>query len=767
MDAGEEIEMNIHKALAYTLLSAGIVGCGGSKDSGENNNIGSRSTSSLASIASSDSSISESSSRANDSSSSDSISSEANLSGDTSQAPKVSILFPPEHSYSTSETVLVRGTASDLEGDVIRSVKVNGIEVTTNDGYATWQVSVPINGGANTLSVFTEDSEGNRNDLASFIEVEGEPASMAFPICSGWGKSRDKLLLTTLQGLLEVDPKTGERNLLVRAAADGSSICRIRAGETDDQIYAISFPRFYDPIESQIISLNIRTGERRVIASKDVGSGADFSGPSTIAFDEANNRILYTSEVRDQLIAIDINSGVRTILSEGEEDSAFDITSSQKLILNPGNNTAYILVEAGNLLEVDLSDGSREIISGSVLIDGEQTLIGEGPLVVTRPLAEAAFLDSDSQHFFLVGEDKDTYDLISIDIATGDRQKVFNFYEDYNIYYLVGLLPGDESTSIVTLDALDAALVSIDFSANQSKALIASNEIGQGPKLDDIRNMVPDFSNNRLIGVDNNIKQLVAIDLISGDRTILSAPGIWGQPYSATTHLRDLALDSVNNRVLVVEADNTISSIDLATGERSVFSMADGDQAESGNLYTINIDRSNNRLIAGFEVNGGGSVLVGVDLETGVHSSLVTSTDQVPLISRYGSALSDDGNTLFSTSYDNLFSVDINSGERHILADNSDAQSIQLEELENVILDSVNNRALVVSGYPSVVYGVDLAYGTKELLLDSNIVNSELWIAPNAPVYDPDRDMLWLFDLGLKAVMAFDLTTGESVVVSR
>ena len=66
-------------------------------------------------------------------------------------APTVQVLFPPPGSEIESAQVTVQGHAADESG--VAAVLVNGVPATSSDGFATWQATVPIVLGLNTLTV--------------------------------------------------------------------------------------------------------------------------------------------------------------------------------------------------------------------------------------------------------------------------------------------------------------------------------------------------------------------------------------------------------------------------------------------------------------------------------------------------------------------------------------------------------------------------------------------------------------------------------------
>src|SRR5262245_48445263 len=87
-------------------------------------------------------------------------------------APVVGLTFPPPASSTEQESIMVSGTASDPSG--VAEVRVNGVLASTSDGFATWQASVPLALGRNTLTVAASDARGNSDARAAGAVIESQ-----------------------------------------------------------------------------------------------------------------------------------------------------------------------------------------------------------------------------------------------------------------------------------------------------------------------------------------------------------------------------------------------------------------------------------------------------------------------------------------------------------------------------------------------------------------------------------------------------------------
>ena len=84
--------------------------------------------------------------------------------------PTATVVFPTAQSRTSSEQLIVRGTATDTASPVT-SVRVNGVEATSTDNFATWTATVPLIAGANSIVVDAMDRALNRSAATSRANV--------------------------------------------------------------------------------------------------------------------------------------------------------------------------------------------------------------------------------------------------------------------------------------------------------------------------------------------------------------------------------------------------------------------------------------------------------------------------------------------------------------------------------------------------------------------------------------------------------------------
>jgi len=538
-----------------------------------------------------------------------------------STAPVAHITFPPPHTLTESSTITVRGTASDAND--ITTVRVNGVDATTNNGYATWAVPITLGSGPNTLTVETIDSENNTEPNVAQAQV-----------------SVIGVLLHHIHGL---------------------------------------------------------------------------------AMDSANNRVLVADAALNAVMAVDLTTGTRTIISDLTTPDAENVLSRPKsLVLDSANNRALVLDWNLNaLVAVDLVTGARTIVSNDLVPKTDYVLEGLRDLV----------LDSAQNRVLVVAESLDA--VIAVDLVTGVR-----------------------------------TIVSSGITSNGVNAL-------SEPVFRDPNDLVLDSANNRALVLDSRLDTVVAVDLITGGRTIISddAFGLFSTPES-------LVLDSTNNRVLIIEnfwfKGGKVVAVNLSTGLGTIIydsTTADAINALS-NPKSLALDSANNRVLV---VDSDLDAVVAMDLSTGAR--IIVSGPTIPdasnILSYPSDLVFDSSNNrvlVVDSGLDAVVAVDLTTGARTIVSDSTTPDAIHsLTDPYDLVLDSTNNRVLVVDGYlADAVVAVDLTTGARTIISDAAMPNaSNSLLDPRALVLDSANNRVLLLDAVLNAVMAVDLVDGQRVTLSR
>jgi hypothetical protein len=279
-----------------------------------------------------------------------------------------------------------------------------------------------------------------------------------------------------------------------------------------------------------------------------------------------------------------------------------------------------------------------------------------------------------------------------------------------------------------------------------------------------------DSKNNRVLIIRWSIsglqQALVSVDLATGKSTIISDDNTLGVDASLRLGFR-LALDSVNNRVLVTSSEK-ILAVDLKTGLRTVLSGNNLPNSNNPIEYSpadIVIDDVNNRAII---INGMRSTakLIAIDLVSGnrtIISDNTTPNTNNPFSYFHGIELDTVNNRAFVITGRQILIVDLASGERTILTSLGSpnaSNAISYVQSPSMALDRVNNRLIVADKYSGAIFSINLTTKVKTLLLDSSQAdNASIFRKPVDISLDVTNNRLLIIDEKYNSIIAMNLAT--------
>jgi DNA-binding beta-propeller fold protein YncE len=262
--------------------------------------------------------------------------------------------------------------------------------------------------------------------------------------------------------------------------------------------------------------------------------------------------------------------------------------------------------------------------------------------------------------------------------------------------------------------------------ATGDRRVIADNNTGAGPDILSPAAIALDAANNRVLVLDEWLDALLEVDLSTGDRSVISDAVTGAGPiFDVARPLLSLALDLAHNRALV--SDNSLGAllaVDLDSGDRSIISdSVTGNGPAFAPVLSIVSDLANNRALIG-DLSG----LLAVDLATGDRTPISNNSRGTgPLLYYSASIALDAGNDRvlvanFDFDRSSLLEVDLVTGDRTVIADNySVGTGPDFDFLGYIALDAANNRLLAVNSTSdsfatnmfSVLYAIDLVNGQR------------------------------------------------------
>jgi hypothetical protein len=356
----------------------------------------------------------------------------------------------------------------------------------------------------------------------------------------------------------------------------------------------------------------------------------------------------------------------------------------------------------------------------------------------------------------------------------------------------------------IAFDAAHGRVLAADLELNAIVALRASDghasifsdaTHGTGPSLGGFFVLTVDAPNNRAISMNRGTNELLAIDLTTGDRTVIPTAA----PTSDTSYLYGIACNSPctriytfsfvpgdpavfsidlttgvrsiisgsqfhlgNGRSLVVPTDivldtststprllvsdsglDAVFAVDLANGNRTVMSSANatlgavGTGAAFGSPNGVAIDLAHNRLLVADNVTGGPNRLIAVDLTNGNRTVLPIAGTISNYHQTFSPVLDSANARLFVAAFphSNVVQVNLNSNEQTRFADSQVGTGPELAGGSILLDTSTPSRSLITTANGAVVR-VDLATGIRSAIAAINYPNGGAPFTPQYLQYD-------------------------------
>lgn len=458
------------------------------------------------------------------------------------------------------------------------------------------------------------------------ISSEGEPtvltprASLIPQTLNGLvlDETNHRGYLLTSSSLSALDLKTGELSIVSNCT--NSSARDLAFDPIGNRVFVVRS-------RGEVIEIDLDTNSCTEISSGTVGQGPMLTAAAAIAFDGVtdpqNPRVLVGGPDGEVIIEIDVgaNAGERDVFSL--PGAGVELMSVNELKLDASNKRVLVVDGARNaLLAADLQTGNRTIIADQA--------VGTGPpLAVSIGLAMRAsdgriFLSqSPGQILQINGSTLAREMLMSSGVGAGPRMRT-----SYNL----AIEPSEDApASLLVNDTF--SLMRVDL-ATGDRSVVSSPNVGTGPFLSTFATFALDSrasrANHVLAFMGETNFALVDIDLTSGNRTL-----IWQSDIERGRHfISELRVDATSQRVMFSVVDtlnfrnDALYALNLSTLELTLISGQDAGSGRAfnwpGNFSLQPVSSPTHAIVA----NGNDHTLLSVDLSTGARSVISSNTSE-------------------------------------------------------------------------------------------------------------------------------------------
>jgi hypothetical protein len=272
-----------------------------------------------------------------------------------------------------------------------------------------------------------------------------------------------------------------------------------------------------------IFGIDLTTGNRTVLNSDVVSTTRTLS---RLAFNPSSH-LLFANALSGEILAIDLTNQQHRSFANSNVGSGLMVNYPEGLVIEQANGTAasVLLTDRGlsSLMRVNLATGIRTAASDSA------SGIGSGPSLVGSADVVLDTRTSSNGHTALVIVDAPSYQLLSVDLATGDRTQIASLNSSAPPIGRVSHMRLDANGNrVLFTDATysgNNALYAIDLTTGV-RTTITDSTRGTGPTLTFAANVTLDPSVNptRALISDEGLGGIFAVDLATGNRTLLIDP---------------------------------------------------------------------------------------------------------------------------------------------------------------------------------------------------------------------------------------------------
>ena len=325
-----------------------------------------------------------------------------------------------------------------------------------------------------------------------------------------------------------------------------------------------------------------------------------------------------------------------------------------------------------------------------------------------QALASTFTVDSAGEYAYLAGYDEVTR--VTVETGEATQISVDADQEFFNLAQISNVILDESRNQLLVSDIALREMIKVDIQTGE-RSLLYPNGIGEGRKLIAPRELALSVDNNTayvLDDGDNSPESLFSINLETGDRTRL---GSINNEFNRGAN--GLALDETGNRVFYA-LNSDIYMMDLATQNITTVSS---DSVGTGTLLQgvsgLHFNSETNELLV---TDPGQDILVSINPETKDRQLifLLTEGETAPIEVPLDVALSVDGSTYYvlGQQLGALYSVDTATGAREVLLEecvNGSDQNLLPEDsaIQNMDFNAVTGKFLITGDNSVIEY--DLA----------------------------------------------------------
>jgi len=454
--------------------------------------------------------------------------------------------------------------------------------------------------------------------------------------------------------------------------------------------------------------------------------------------------------------SIDALDGASHVLSQEAASIEFAPVpeGASDLAFDPARDQilACEITNRSGLIGLDLASGRPIFVSGPAR--------GVGPGF--PDLIEAVEVDAAHDRAFVLGNL--SAEVLAVDLRDGDRTVVSDFTSagvDFSSPRDVALDAG--RLRLVVADLGLDAVVAVDI-ATGARSLLSDATHGSGPVLGNPERIVVVAGLDVALVITRDSDDLIGVNLANGNRSVISGAGRGAGP--ALLNPRTVAFDELHGQAVVANGDTSILSVDLATGDRALLaSDTHGTGPSLAGLSDLIVLPSKFLAVA----VGGQKTILQVNPDTGDRTDLETLrigageriTNAVEIAADFGA----DDYFILETDFKgiSLRSVDPRTGDRTLVSSPGRGAGPAIQNPQALAVATRLGRAFAVDSNLRALFAIDLATGDRAIVSDATTGSGVDFSGPEGVAVDGATNRAFVSDFGSAGyvLIGVDLATGN------
>lgn len=405
-------------------------------------------------------------------------------------------------------------------------------------------------------------------------------------------------------------------------------------------------------------------------------------------------------------------------------------------------------------LDIPVTQAETIVPISFELTDGQAGTIN-WPLYNTALLGNIqAIVNADVNEYYLADAYQERIISINTETLTTKIISTNGFPRTKNIF-----LDAEENRLLI---ASPGVISAVDLTSGE-RTLISTAGLGSGPNFRDLKDMDVDIANNIAYITDAILNAVFAVDLITGDRSIISDATI-GTGEDLDKPLA-IAFDMSGEQLFITGDNHTVLyKVDIKTGDRSVVSS---DTVGTGEVITtpsdIKLDLAKNRV---FILDETTDKLFTINLTTGERTLFAQGLNDPTALAIDYNSLSTPQLVFFSNASKELVQMEMDGDDKKVIYTSKVSVGDRTKSVTDIHITNDEKQIVAADSNTKKVYSMSLNTGERHVLSSIERGAGSTPLILKGLNANDSSEFAYIADSGRKALIKINKANGDRTIVS-